>query len=61
MKVLQELLQPLSIGEFLQSHFTRFPFAMPDKAARYAHGFTEADFASMVESPHSILRSQDRS
>jgi ribosomal protein L16 Arg81 hydroxylase len=56
MKVLQELLHPLSIGAFLQSHFTRLPFAMPDKAARYARSFTEADFAGMVESSRSILR-----
>jgi 50S ribosomal protein L16 3-hydroxylase len=56
MSLLQELLHPLSIGEFLQSHFTRFPFAMPDKAVPYVHGFSEADFASIVESPRAILR-----
>jgi ribosomal protein L16 Arg81 hydroxylase len=56
MNVLQELLDPVPVHEFLQGHFTRLPFAMPDRAARYTHDLTEADFAAMVESPCSILR-----
>ena len=56
MNVLQELLDPVSVHQFLQSNFTRLPFAMPDKAARYLQDFTEADYAAMVESSRSVLR-----
>jgi 50S ribosomal protein L16 3-hydroxylase len=56
MNALQELLGPVPVREFLHSNFTRVPFAMPDRAARYTHDFTEADFAAMVEDSRSILR-----
>jgi ribosomal protein L16 Arg81 hydroxylase len=56
MNVLQELLEPVSVGDFLQNNFTQFPFAMPDRAARYTHDFNEADFAAMVESSRAVLR-----
>jgi hypothetical protein len=49
MDVLQELLDPIPIHEFLHRAFTRVPFAMPEKAARYTQDFTEADIAAMVE------------
>src|SRR5437588_513514 len=49
MDVLQELLEPIPIHEFLHRAFTRVPFAMPEKAARYTQDFTEADIAAMVE------------
>jgi hypothetical protein len=54
MNVLQELLGPVSMHEFLQRNFTRLLFAMPDRAERYKHALTEADFAAMVENTGSI-------
>ena len=56
MHVLQELLGPMPVREFLQHHFTRTPFALPDNAVRYTRVFTNADFAAMVEGPQSTLR-----
>jgi ribosomal protein L16 Arg81 hydroxylase len=56
MNVLQELLGPVPISEFLQRAFSRAPLAMPDRAGRYTTHFTEADFACMVEHPCSTLR-----
>jgi hypothetical protein len=56
MDILQELLGPVSVGEFLHRHFTRVPFAMPTRAMPYTHAFTAADFAAMVEGPRSVLR-----
>jgi 50S ribosomal protein L16 3-hydroxylase len=56
MDVLQELLDPVPVREFLLSHFTRFPYAMPDRAARYTRDLTAADFAAIVEDSRSILR-----
>jgi 50S ribosomal protein L16 3-hydroxylase len=56
MHVLQALLAPMPVREFLQRYFTRAPFALPDHAARYTRVFTDADFAAMVEGPRSILR-----
>jgi 50S ribosomal protein L16 3-hydroxylase len=56
MNVLQELLGPVPVREFLQRHFTRVPFALPDRAARYTRAFADADFAAMVEGSRSILR-----
>src|SRR2546428_2220056 len=56
MDILQELLGPVPIHEFLHRPFTRVPFAMPDRAARYTQDFTEADIAAIVEQGHSILR-----
>ena len=56
MDILQELLGSVSVGEFLHRHFTRVPFAMPNRAIHYTHAFTAADFAAMVEGPRSVLR-----
>ena len=56
MNVLQELLDPVPVREFLHSNFSRLPFAMPNKAERYTRDLTEADFAAMVEGSRSILR-----
>jgi len=56
MDILQELLGPVPVHEFLHRTFTRVPFAMPDRAARYTHEFTEADVAAVVEDGRSILR-----
>ena len=56
MNVLQELLGPVPVYEFLQRNLTRLPFAMPDRAERYKHDLTEADFAAIVENRRSILR-----
>ncbi len=56
MHVLQELLGPMPVREFLQRHFTRAPFALPDHDARYTRVFTDADFAAMVEGPRSMLQ-----
>ena len=56
MNVLQELLGPVPVSEFLQRAFSRAPLAMPDRAGRYTTHFTEADFACMVEHPCSTLR-----
>jgi ribosomal protein L16 Arg81 hydroxylase len=56
MDILQELLGPVPVSEFLLRHFTRVPFAMPDRAAPYTQAFTAADFAAMVEGPQSVLR-----
>jgi ribosomal protein L16 Arg81 hydroxylase len=56
MDVLQELLGPVSMREFLQHNFTRVPFAMPDRAGRYKHHLTDADFAAMVEHARTIVR-----
>src|SRR5207245_2527152 len=49
-------LDPIPIHEFLHRAFTRIPFAMPDKAARYTQDFTEADIAAIVETGRSVLR-----
>jgi 50S ribosomal protein L16 3-hydroxylase len=56
MSVLQELLGPVPVREFFQRHFSRLPFAMPDRAGYYTTYFTDADFAAMVEHARSILR-----
>lgn len=56
MSVLQELLDPVPVREFLHSNFTRLPFAMPNRAERYTHDLTAADFAAMVEGSRSTLR-----
>jgi 50S ribosomal protein L16 3-hydroxylase len=56
MHVLQELLGPMLMSEFLQRHFTRLPFALPDRATRYMHDLTDADFTAMVEGSRSTLR-----
>ena len=56
MDILQELLHPVPVHEFLHRTFTRVPFAMPDRAARYTHEFTEADIATVVEDGRSLLR-----
>src|SRR5688572_14370818 len=56
MDILQELLGPLPVGEFLLRHFTRVPLAMPNRAAPYTQAFSAADFAAMVEGPRSVLR-----
>ena len=56
MSVLQELLGPIPVGEFLQRTFSRVPLAMPDRAERYTTHFTEVDFARMVEHTRSTLR-----
>jgi 50S ribosomal protein L16 3-hydroxylase len=56
MSILQELLGPVPVGEFLQRTFSRVPLAMPDRAGHYTTHFTEADFARMVEHTRSTLR-----
>lgn len=56
MDILQELLDPIPMHEFLHRAFTRVPFAVPDKAARYTRDVTEADIAAIVEQGHSVLR-----
>ncbi|MGE3538793.1 MAG: cupin domain-containing protein [Candidatus Tectimicrobiota bacterium] len=56
MDILQELLGPVPVHEFLHRTFTRVPFAMPDQAARYRQEFTEADLAAVVEQGRSVLR-----
>jgi len=56
MSVLQELLGPVPVDEFLQRTFSRVPMAMPDRAGRYTTHFMEADFARMVEHSRSTLR-----
>ena len=56
MHVLQELLDPIPVHEFLHRAFTRVPVAMPDRARRYTQDFTEADIAAMVETGRSVLR-----
>ena len=56
MNVLQELLGPVPVSEFLQRTFSRAPLAMPDRAERYTTHFTEADFACMVEHTGATLR-----
>jgi hypothetical protein len=56
MHVLQELLDPIPIHEFLHRAFTRVPFAMPDRARRYTQDVTEADIAAILEQGHSVLR-----
>ena len=56
MDVLQELLDPMPVHEFLHRAFTRVPFAMPDRARRYTQEFTDADIAAMVETGRSVLR-----
>ena len=56
MDVLQELSDPVPIHEFLHRAFTRVPFAMPDRAARYTQDFTEADIAAIVETGRSVVR-----
>jgi ribosomal protein L16 Arg81 hydroxylase len=56
MDIFQELLGPVPVSEFLQHNFARVPFAMPDRAGRYKHHFTEADFAAMVEHSRTIVR-----
>ena len=48
MSVLQELLGPVPVDEFLQRTFSRVPMAMPDRAGRYTTHFMEADFARML-------------
>ena len=40
MRVLQELLGAVPVGEFLQRNFAQLPFAMPDRAAPYQQQFT---------------------
>ena len=56
MHILQELLEPIPVHEFLHRAFTRAPVAMPDRARRYTQDFTEADIAAMVETGRSVLR-----
>jgi transposase len=56
MDVLQELLDPMPVHEFLHRAFTRVPVAMPDRARRYTQEFTEADVATVVDTGHSVLR-----
>jgi 50S ribosomal protein L16 3-hydroxylase len=56
MDLLQELLGSVPVHEFLHRTFTRVPFAMPDRAARYTRDFTDADMAAIVEHGHSVLR-----
>jgi ribosomal protein L16 Arg81 hydroxylase len=56
MQVLQELLGPVPVSDFLHHHFTRRPFALPDTATRYTHAFTDDDFTAIVEHPQSVLR-----
>ena len=56
MDILQELLESVPVHEFLHRTFTRVPFAMPDRAVRYTHEFTEADIAAVVEDGRSVLR-----
>jgi ribosomal protein L16 Arg81 hydroxylase len=56
MHVLQELLDPMPLHEFLHRAFTRVPFAMPDRARRYTQDFTEADIAAIIETGRSVLR-----
>jgi len=56
MDILQELLEPVPVHEFLHRTFTCVPFAMPDRAVRYTHEFTEADIAAVVEDGRSVLR-----
>jgi ribosomal protein L16 Arg81 hydroxylase len=56
MDILQELLDPIPVHEFLHRAFTRAPVAMPDRARRYTQDFTEADIAAMVETGRSVLR-----
>jgi 50S ribosomal protein L16 3-hydroxylase len=56
MDLLQELLDPVPVHEFLHRTFTRVPFARPERAARYRHEFTEADIAPVVEDGRSLLR-----
>jgi ribosomal protein L16 Arg81 hydroxylase len=56
MSVLQELLGPVSVREFMQHNLSRLPFAMPDRARRLTTYFTDADFAAMVEGSGAILR-----
>jgi ribosomal protein L16 Arg81 hydroxylase len=56
MHVLQELLGVVPVREFLQRHFTRLPFAMPDRAAHYMRHLTATDFAAMVEHPGPVVR-----
>src|SRR4030095_8433233 len=56
MDVLQELLDPMPVHEFLHRAFTRVPFAMPDRAMRYTQEFTEADVAAVVDTGRSVLR-----
>jgi ribosomal protein L16 Arg81 hydroxylase len=56
MHVLQELLDPMPVREFLHRAFTRVPFAMPDRARRYTQDFTEADVAAIVDTGRSVLR-----
>ena len=56
MDVLQELLDPMPVHEFLHRAFTRVPVAMPDRAKRYTQEFTEADIAAVVDTGCSVLR-----
>jgi 50S ribosomal protein L16 3-hydroxylase len=56
MHILQELLEPIPVHEFLHRAFTRVPVAMPDRARHYTQDFTEADIAAMVETGRSVLR-----
>lgn len=54
--MLQELLGPVPVREFLQRYFARVPFAMPERAMHYTHHLTPADFAAMVEHARSVVR-----
>jgi 50S ribosomal protein L16 3-hydroxylase len=56
MNMLQELLGPVPVDEFLQQSFSRLPLAMPDRAERYITHFTDDDFARMVEHEGGTLR-----
>jgi 50S ribosomal protein L16 3-hydroxylase len=56
MHILQKLLGPVTVREFFDKNFTRFPFAMPDQATLYVQDFSDADFAAMVEDARSTLR-----
>src|SRR5678815_670577 len=56
MHILQELLDPIPVHEFLHRTFTRVPCAMPDRARRYTQDFTEADIAAIVDTGRSVLR-----
>jgi 50S ribosomal protein L16 3-hydroxylase len=56
MHVIEELLDPIPIHEFLHRTFTRVPFAMPDRARRYMQDFTEADIVAIVDTGRSVLR-----
>ena len=56
MKVLEELLGPVPVHEFLHRYFARVPFAMPDRASGLTDVLRKEELAALVEDAQCTLR-----